>query len=99
MRVVAMRGCPSHVSWVTKSCTGLKLRYLSCRLLINLVAIDVAKQRAETYIVLTKSVILYQTQIFVQRKNESKVTNGASKVPIIVCCQILFPILFHTAIL
>ena len=26
MSVVAMRGCPSHVSWVMKSCTGLKLR-------------------------------------------------------------------------
>ena len=56
-------------------------------------------QTAETHIVLTEGIVPYLTKILIQRKNKPEIADGMSRIPVTVCCQILFPILFHTAIL
>ena len=63
------------------------------------VFIDIAEQRAETYIVLTEGIVPYLTKILIQCENKPEITDGTSRISVTVCCQILFPIIFHTPIL
>lgn len=59
-------------------------------ILHQFVTIDIAEQRAETHIVLTEGIVPYLTKILIQCENKPEITDGTNRIPVTVCCQILF---------